>query len=137
MAKAAQITDCFVWLELGFLKVTKNCYLCNEIAYNISFSTNLIILTMAQDLNNPFDSCGVDGKSRGVAALLAILLGSLGIQYFYLGKTGAGLITILLSFVTCGVWGILMFVQGIYMFCITNDEFRTKYVETTRTLPLF
>lgn len=92
---------------------------------------------MAQDLNNPFDSCGVDGKSRGVAALLAILLGSLGIQYFYLGKTGAGLITILLSFVTCGVWGILMFVQGIYMFCITNDEFRTKYVETTRTLPLF
>lgn len=34
-------------------------------------------------------SPGPSGKSRGVAALLAIFLGSLGIQYFYLGKNTA------------------------------------------------
>ena len=35
-------------------------------------------------------SNGPSGKSRGVAGLLAILLGALGVHYFYLGKTGAG-----------------------------------------------
>lgn len=92
---------------------------------------------MSQDLNNPFDACTPDGKSRGVAALLAILIGGLGIQYFYLNKITGGLITILLSIVTCGLWSVLMFAQGIYMFCITNEQFRQKYVDTASTLPLF
>ena len=89
------------------------------------------------DPNNPFDACGPEGKSRGVAALLAIFLGWLGIHYFYLNKIPAGLITILLSMVTCGLWSTLMFIQGIYMFCITNTEFRRKFVDTSSTLPLF
>lgn len=92
---------------------------------------------MSYDPNNPFDACGPEGKARGVAALLAILIGSLGIHYFYLNKVSAGFITILLSIVTCGIWGVVMLVQGIYMFCITNQEFRRKYVDTTSTLPLF
>lgn len=89
------------------------------------------------DPNNPFDACGPEGKSRGIAALLAIFLGGLGIQYFYLNKTSAGLITILLSIVTCGLWEFVMFVQGIYMFCITNQQFRQKYITNISTLPLF
>lgn len=36
--------------------------------------------------SNDVFSPGPSGKSRGVAALLAIFLGSLGIQYFYRGK---------------------------------------------------
>lgn len=35
------------------------------------------------------------GKSRGVCALLAIFLGGFGIQYFYLGKTTAGIIALI------------------------------------------
>ena len=46
--------------------------------------------------NNAFDSDAL-GKSRGIFALLAILIGGLGVQYFYIGKTTAGLLTILLS----------------------------------------
>lgn len=88
------------------------------------------------DRNNAFDE-GPEGKSRGVAALLAILLGGLGIQYFYLGKTTAGFLTILLSIVTCGVWQVLMLIQGILMFCMTNAEFRRKFVLSNSTLPLF
>lgn len=87
--------------------------------------------------NNPFD-CGPEGKSRGVAGLLAIIFGGLGVQYFYVNKIGGALLTILLSVVTCGTWGIVMTVQGILMLCsMTNEEFRQKFVLSDSVLPLF
>lgn len=87
--------------------------------------------------NNAFDSAGPEGKSRGVAALLAILLGYLGIHYFYLGKVSGGLICILLSAVTCGTWQIITLIQGVMMFCMTNEEFERKFVQSPSTFPLF
>lgn len=89
------------------------------------------------DRNNAFDSCGPEGKSRGVAGLLAIFLGGIGVQYFYLGKTMAGVITILLTLVTCGLWEIVTLIQGILMLCMTNVDFRHKYLLTTSSFPLF
>lgn len=86
--------------------------------------------------NDPFAECP-EGKSRGVAGLLAILLGSLGIHYFYLGKTTAGILTILLSLVTCGIFATLMFIQGILLFCMNNEDFRRKYVLSPSSFPLF
>lgn len=83
-----------------------------------------------------FDN-GPSGKSRGVAGLLAILLGAFGIHYFYLGKTGAGLITLALGLVSCGIWGILMLIQGVLMLTMTQEEFERKYVYSNSTLPLF
>lgn len=88
------------------------------------------------DANNAFDE-GPEGKARGVAALLAIFLGGLGIQYFYLGKIGGGILTILLTLVTCGLWEIVTLIQGILMFCMRNEDFRRKYVLSNSTLPLF
>ena len=76
-------------------------------------------------------------KSKTTAGILAILLGGLGVQYFYLGKVGAGFLTILLSLVTCGVWEILTFVQGILMLTMSDQDFYYKYVKTDKTLPLF
>ena len=83
-----------------------------------------------------FDS-GPSGKSRGVAGLLAILLGTLGIHYFYIGKTGGGFICLLLSFVTCGFWGILTLIQGILMMTMNQQDFEMKYVNNNKTFPLF
>ena len=83
-----------------------------------------------------FDS-GPSGKSRGVAGLLAILIGTLGIHYFYCGKTGGGFICILLSIISCGIWGIITLIQGIMMMCMRSDEFERKYVYSTSTFPLF
>lgn len=83
--------------------------------------------------NNLFDACGPDGQSRGVAALLAILISTLGVQYFYLGKTRAGIYTILLSLVTCGVWGVITFIQGIVMLTMTNQQFANKYIYSPST----
>lgn len=90
-----------------------------------------------QWLNDDAFAAGPEGKSRGVTALLAILVGTLGVQYFYLGKVGAGLLTILLCAVTCGIWSILVLIQGILMFCMDNNTFRNKYVITQSWFPLF
>ena len=87
--------------------------------------------------DNAFDACGPEGKSRGVAALLAILLGGLGIQYFSLGKSTAGIISIVLSLVTCGIWSVIALIQGILMFCMTNEQFRQKYIVNPSSFPLF
>lgn len=76
-------------------------------------------------------------KDKTAAGILAILLGGFGIQYFYLGKVGAGFITILLSLVTCGIWPVLMLIQGILMLTMTQQEFDQKYVYTNKVLPLF
>lgn len=77
------------------------------------------------------------GKDKTVAGILAILIGSLGIHYFYVGKVAAGFITLLLSFVTCGIWGFLIFAQGIYMLTLAQEVFDEKYVYSDSTLPLF
>lgn len=89
------------------------------------------------DRDNAFDSAGPEGKSRGITALLAILLGGLGVHYFYLNKIGGGFICLLITILTCGIWEIVTLIQGILMFCMTNAEFERKYVQTTSTFPLF
>lgn len=80
---------------------------------------------------------GYPQKDKTTAGILALLIGGLGIQYFYLGKVGAGLITILLSFVTCGLWPFLMFIQGILMLTMSQEEFNRKFVYTRRFMPIF
>lgn len=84
---------------------------------------------------------GPSGKSRGVAALLAIFLGTLGIHYFYLGKNTAGVVFLLCSLLTCGILGcvieIVSFVQGIVFLTMTQAEFERKFVYSADTVPLF
>lgn len=86
-------------------------------------------------------SNGPSGKSRGVAGLLAILLGTLGVHYFYCGRTTAGVIFLLVSVLSCGilatVTGIVSLIQGILMFTMNQETFEQKYVNTSSTLPLF
>lgn len=78
-----------------------------------------------------------EDSQKTTAGVLALLLGWLGIQYFYLDKPLAGVLTILLTAVTCGIWGILMAVQGILMLTMSVQEFQQKYVNTTSSYPLF
>ena len=86
--------------------------------------------------NDAFAS-GPTGKSRGVTALLALFLGTLGVQYFYLGKITAGILTILLSLVTCGVWSVIVLIQGIMMLVMDNYTFQQKFVLNNSTFPIF
>ena len=72
-----------------------------------------------------------------MCGVLAIVLGTLGVHYFYLGKIGGGIICLLLSIVTCGLWGIVTLIQGIMMLTMSQAEFERKYVLSTSTFPLF
>lgn len=89
----------------------------------------------AWEANDAFAE-GPNGKSRGIAAILAILLGSLGVHYFYLGKTTGGIIFLLITLVSCGtVSAILSLIQGILMLCMSNKEFETRYITTPSSIP--
>lgn len=76
-------------------------------------------------------------KDKNTAGILALLLGGIGIQYFYLNKGVAGILCILLSLVSCGLWSIVTFIQGILMLTMTPEQFQQKYVDNPNTFPLF
>jgi TM2 domain-containing membrane protein YozV len=78
-------------------------------------------------------------KSKLIAALLAFFFGGLGIHKFYLGKTKAGVITLL-----CGTIGIVLFaiptiivwliafIEFILYLVLSQEEFDRRYVHGTR-----
>ncbi|MBP5315079.1 MAG: DUF4339 domain-containing protein [Muribaculaceae bacterium] len=76
-------------------------------------------------------------KDRILTGLFALLLGGLGIHYFYLGKVMPGIVCILATIVSCGIWQIITLIQGIMMLIMSDEEFNSKYVETTNSFPLF
>ncbi len=80
---------------------------------------------------------GTSGKSRLVFGLFAILLGWLGLQYFYVGKTTAGIISIILSLCSCGLWEIVTLIQGILVLVMDQQTFENRYVYSRSTFPIF
>ena len=72
-------------------------------------------------------------SNKIAAGICGILLGSLGIHKFILGYTGAGLIMMLVTLLTCGVGGVVMHVigliEGIIYLCKSDDEFVRVYVD--------
>ena len=90
-----------------------------------------------QQPNGPYNCPPDAGSKRVLCGIMAILFGSLGIQYFIMGKVSAGLLTILLSLVTCGIWPLLMLVQGILILCMSDQDFVQKYIFTPKSFPIF
>lgn len=76
-------------------------------------------------------------SKKTTAGVLALLLGALGIQYFYLDKATAGIVTILLSLVTCGLWGTVMFIQGIIILTMSPEDFQRKFLNPAVSFPVF
>ena len=86
-----------------------------------------------------FDN-GPSGRSRGLAGLLAIFLGSLGVHYFYCGKNTAGIIFLLVTLLSWGYLGIitviLSIITGVLMLSMSEQEFEEKYIYSLSTLPI-
>lgn len=76
-------------------------------------------------------------KSKIVAGILALFLGAIGLQYFYIGKNTAGILCIIISLVTCGLWQVVTFVQGILMLLMSDEEFNRKFLYSQSKFPLF
>lgn len=76
-------------------------------------------------------------KSKVVAGLLGIFLGSLGIHKFYLGYKKEGIIMLLVSLLTCGfgasIMGIVGLVEGILYITKSDDDFQAVYVDGQKT----
>jgi TM2 domain-containing membrane protein YozV len=66
------------------------------------------------------------------AGICGILLGGLGIHKFILGYTGAGLVMLLATVLTCGIAGVVMhligLIEGIIYLCKSDEEFVRIYV---------
>lgn len=89
-------------------------------------------------------------SKKTITGLLAILLGGFGAQYFYIGKMQAGAIVLASWFVlliinifTCGMLFFLYFIyiifliQGIMMLTMDDETFKSKYLDTQNSFPLF
>ncbi len=75
-----------------------------------------------------------DRASKKIAAgICGILLGTLGIHKFILGYTGAGLIMLLVSVLTCGfaapIFSIIGLIEGILYLTKSDEEFVRIYVD--------
>ncbi len=75
-------------------------------------------------------------SNKIVAGVFGILLGGLGIHKFILGYTGAGLIMLLVSVLSCGILCPIMHVigliEGIVYLCKSDDDFVRTYVDGRR-----
>ena len=65
--------------------------------------------------NPPQYPAGVSDKSKVVAGILGILLGSFGAGRFYIGDTKTGTLQIVATVLTCGIGGLWGFIDGILL----------------------
>jgi|CXWL01.1.fsa_nt_gi TM2 domain-containing membrane protein YozV len=70
-----------------------------------------------------------DAASKKLAAgLCAILISGLAIHKFILGYTTTAIIQIVLTFVTCGLFGIVGIIEGIIYLTKSDEEFYHTYI---------
>ena len=80
----------------------------------------------AESAKETFDNATGENK-KVLAGVLAILIGSLGIHKFVLGYNKEGIIQLIATFVTCGIAGIIPFIEGIIYLTKSDEEFYNTY----------
>jgi TM2 domain-containing membrane protein YozV len=73
----------------------------------------------------PYQPQIVGTRTKGVAALLAFFLGAIGGHYFYLGKTGTGVVMLL--FCWTFIPSIIAIIDFIRFLCMSKAEFDYLY----------
>ena len=70
-------------------------------------------------------ACAYSTHNKWIAAILAFLLGGLGVHKFYLGQKGWGIVYIL--FCWTGIPSIVAFIEMILYLLMSDEEFAAKY----------
>ncbi|HEY9621155.1 MAG TPA: NINE protein [Crinalium sp.] len=85
-------------------------------------------------MTGPSPIPGADKKVP--AGVCAILLGALGVHKFLLGYSTEGIITLLITFLTCGlgapVMSIIGLVEGITYLTKSDEEFVSTYINNKK-----
>ncbi|HZK44207.1 MAG TPA: NINE protein [Syntrophomonadaceae bacterium] len=102
---------------------TKYCSNCGQI---IDFNAEICPKCGVRVAPAPVQGLSLgDGKNKIVAAILAIILGSLGAHKFYLGKIGTGILYIL--FCWTFIPALVGVIEGIIYLTMSDAEFSSKY----------
>jgi TM2 domain-containing membrane protein YozV len=67
-------------------------------------------------------------EKKIVAGIFGLLLGGLAIHKFYLGYTKEGIIQIVITVCTCGLGGIIGFIEGIIYLTKSDEDFVNTYI---------
>lgn len=109
---------------------SKHCQNCGfELPENAAFCQNCgVDVRSAQAKKVAEEKANPNAKSKMIAGILGILLGSLGIHNFYLGFTKRAVAQLLISVLSCGslsvvsaVWGLI---EGIF-YLTGNEKYNT------------
>ena len=66
-------------------------------------------------------------NKKVLAGIMGLLFGYLGIHKFILGYTQEGIIQLVISIVTCGIGGIIGFIEGIIYLTKSDEDFYQTY----------
>jgi len=78
-------------------------------------------------MENTSRGAGQVENKKVTAGILGILLGAFGAHKFYLGYQKEGIIQFIVSIVTCGIGGMVGFVEGIIYLTKSDEEFYQTY----------
>lgn len=67
-------------------------------------------------------------EKKVIAGILGILLGAWGIHKFYLGYSKEGIIQIVITFLTCGIGGLVGLIEGIIYLTKSDEDFVNTYI---------
>jgi TM2 domain-containing membrane protein YozV len=67
-------------------------------------------------------------EKKIVAGIFGLLLGGLAIHKFYLGYTKEGVIQIVITICTCGMGGLIGFIEGIIYLTKSDEDFVNTYI---------
>ena len=71
-------------------------------------------------------------EKKIVAGICGILLGAWGVHKFILGYTKEGIIQIVITICTCGIGGLIGFIEGIIYLTKSDEDFVNTYITNKR-----
>lgn len=118
--------NCAIHLEKNAVGMCSDCgkHIC-EICLNKEAGKMYCDLCARLKAERKPNASVVMSKSRGTAAVLALLLGGLGAHKFYLGQTGMGILYLL--FFWTFIPAAIAFVEAIIYITQSDEAFASKY----------